>query len=197
MLHPRARICTWCRPCESARRSRSFRLDRPDVRVLSDRNADDEFATKDLEEWLKERGVAVGRANAAIIRLERVSNERAKKLFDKPEEGYAIAPASARELVISAETDAGIFYGAQTVKQLIRGSGKDAVLLLPTIRDWPAMAHRGLSDDWSRGPLPNMEFREARNPHAGGLQVQHLLALLRTHLCLLPARRWPHFRAAR
>jgi hypothetical protein len=50
------------------------------------------------------------------------------------------------------------------VKQLIRGSGKDAVLLVPTLRDWPAMAHRGLSDDWSRGPLPNMDFlkREIR-----------------------------------
>jgi hypothetical protein len=57
-----------------------------------------------------------------------------------------------------------LFYGAQTVKQLIRGSGKDAVLFVPTIRDWPAMAHRGVSDDWSRGPLPNMEFlkREIR-----------------------------------
>ena len=50
------------------------------------------------------------------------------------------------------------------MKQLIRGSGKDSVLLVPTLRDWPAMAHRGLSDDWSRGPLPNMEFlkREIR-----------------------------------
>ncbi len=65
---------------------------------------------------------------------------------------------------MTAATGAGIFYGSQTVKQLIRGSGKDAVLLVPTIRDWPAMAHRGLSDDWSRGPLPNMEFvkREIR-----------------------------------
>src|ERR1019366_820527 len=36
--------------------------------------------------------------------------------------------------------------------------------LAPTLRDWPAMAHRGLSDDWSRGPLPNMDFlkREIR-----------------------------------
>ena len=38
------------------------------------------------------------------------------------------------------------------------------MLLVPTLRDWPAMAHRGLSDDWSRGPLPNMDFlkREIR-----------------------------------
>ena len=134
------------------------------VRVVSDRNAEDEFAAKDLEASLKERGVSVGKANAAIIRLERISKERAKELFEKPEEAYAIAPVSARELVIRATSSAGLFYGAQTVKQLVRGSGKDAVLLIPTIRDWPAMAHRGLSDDWSRGPLPNMEFlkREIR-----------------------------------
>jgi hexosaminidase len=134
------------------------------VRVVSDRNAEDEFAAKDLEESLKERGVAVGKANAAIIRLERISKGRAKERFERPEEAYVIAPVSARELVISAETDAGIFYGAQTAKQLIRGAGKDTLLLVPTIRDWPAMPHRGISDDWSRGPLPNMNFlkREIR-----------------------------------
>ena len=80
------------------------------------------------------------------------------------DEGYVIVPVGVRGLAVIAETSAGLFYGAQTVKQLIRGSGKDAVLLAPTIRDWPAMAHRGISDDWSRGPLPNMEFlkREIR-----------------------------------
>ena len=75
-----------------------------------------------------------------------------------------MCPTAQGGLAVIAETSAGIFYGAQTVKQLIRGSGKDAVLLAPTLRDWPAMAHRGLSDDWSRGPLPNMDFlkREIR-----------------------------------
>ena len=132
------------------------------LRIVSDKNAEDEFAAKDLEESLKERGIAVGKQNAVSIRLERVV--AAKDSFEKPEEAYRIAPTAARGLTVSAETGAGIFYGAQTVKQLIRGSGKDAVLLIPTIRDWPAMAHRGLSDDWSRGPLPNMEFlkREIR-----------------------------------
>jgi hypothetical protein len=57
-----------------------------------------------------------------------------------------------------------MFYGAQTLKQLIRGAGPFPDLLVPTIRDWPAMAHRGISDDWSRGPLPTMDFlkREIR-----------------------------------
>jgi len=80
------------------------------------------------------------------------------------EEGYLIVPYLGRGLAVVAETSTGLFYAAQTIKQLIRGSGKDAVLLVPTIRDWPAMAHRGLSDDWSRGPMPNMDFlkREIR-----------------------------------
>ena len=134
------------------------------LRIVSDRNAEDEFALKDLEESLKERGIPIGKENAATIRFARVNAAHANDVFEKPEEAYKIEPASARGLTVSAETDAGIFYGAQTVKQLIRGNGKDAVLLVPTIRDWPAMAHRGLSDDWSRGPLPNMDFlkREIR-----------------------------------
>jgi hypothetical protein len=75
-----------------------------------------------------------------------------------------IAPAGVGSVVVIAKTTTGFFYGAQTVKQLVRGSGKQMVLLVPTLRDWPAMAHRGLSDDWSRGPLPNMEYvkREIR-----------------------------------
>src|ERR1700739_606817 len=134
------------------------------LRIVSDKNAEDEFAAKDLEDSLKERGVAIGKTNAAIIHFERVSGAHAKELFEKPEEAYMIASTGARGLTISAETGAGIFYGAQTAKQLVRGSGKDAVLLVPSIRDWPAMPHRGLSDDWSRGPLPNMDFlkREIR-----------------------------------
>ncbi len=106
----------------------------------------------------------------SAIRLERVSEKellaRRGLSFDPAmhDEGYAIVPDDQGGLRVIAETPTGFFYGAQTVKQLIRSSGANTVLLVPTIRDWPAMAHRGLSDDWSRGPLPNMEFvkREIR-----------------------------------
>jgi N-acetyl-beta-hexosaminidase len=90
------------------------------------------------------------------------------------DEGYVITwdDQSATAAVI-AETSAGLFYGAQTLKQLPRrgvlcGTGApsplDECVFVPTIRDWPAMAHRGISDDWSRGPIPNMDFlkREIR-----------------------------------
>jgi hypothetical protein len=109
------------------------------------------------------------------------------------DEGYVIVPAGTRGLAVIAETSAGIFYGAQTVKQLTRGSGKEAVLLVPTLRDWPAMAHRGLSDDWSRGPLPNMEFlkREIRTLAAYKINIfspyfEHTFAYASTPIAAFP-----------
>ena len=139
--------------------------------VTAEKNAEDQFAVEDLiEDRLGKRTV---RQDAPFIRLERAQSTPAQALlaanhlsFDPAmhDEGYIIVPDGQGGLAVIAETSAGIFYGAQTVKQLIRGSGKDAVLLVPTLRDWPAMAYRGISDDWSRGPLPSMDFlkREIR-----------------------------------
>lgn len=137
---------------------------------------DDSYAAEDLiETTLGKRQV---QQDAPFIRLERLNpagstSDPAQALLDANhlsfdpamhDEGYILVPDGQGGLAVIAETSAGIFYGVQTLKQLIRGSGKDEVLLAPTIRDWPAMAHRGLSDDWSRGPIPNMEFlkREIR-----------------------------------
>ncbi|MGA7856283.1 MAG: family 20 glycosylhydrolase [Terracidiphilus sp.] len=151
----------------------SIPLGETSLRVSVERDTEDEFAAKDLEETLKSRDVHLSEHESSLISLDRAESKAGKELlarhglkFDPAmhEEGYVIVPDGTKGLAVIAETSAGLFYGAQTVKQLIRGSGKDAVLLVPTLRDWPAMAHRGLSDDWSRGPLPNMDFlkREIR-----------------------------------
>ena len=133
----------------------------------------DSFAAEDLRKAFIARGVkwdsGKGSIPITLIRYRPVSGkvmlDQQKLIFDSQmlEEGYVLMPFG-DGLAVIGNSSAGIFNGAQTVKQLIRGSGKDAVLLVPTIRDWPAMAHRGLSDDWSRGPLPTMDFlkREIR-----------------------------------
>ncbi len=139
--------------------------------VLAGNNTEDEFVAADLRK--ESAGRAVVGKPAPTIRLERMTNSSVAKevlshhhvAFDPAmhDEGYVIVPEG-NGIVVVAETAAGLFYGAQTAKQLIHWSGQNPVLFAPTIRDWPAMAHRGLSDDWSRGPLPNMEFvkREIR-----------------------------------
>ncbi len=75
------------------------------------------------------------------------------------EEGYAIVPAG-HTLAVVAASDTGIFYGAQTVKQMISGTGEKATLTTAVIRDWPAMRYRGLHDDLSRGPIPTLDFQK-------------------------------------
>jgi hypothetical protein len=136
------------------------------------KNEEDSFAANDLEQTLKiDR--AKGTHPSSVIRFERADSNIGKDLLSRNhlvfdpamhDEGYVLVPDGRSGMALIAQTSAGLFYGAQTIKQLVRGSGKDAVLLAPAIRDWPAMAHRGLSDDWSRGPLPNMDFlkREIR-----------------------------------
>jgi hypothetical protein len=162
-LVPAVRECTAVDEIPLGEGAVSIRHDQPE----------DEFAAKDLEQSLKNREVHVAGGLRLGISLVRADSASGKTLlasrhlaFDPAmhDEGYVLLPDSRVGFAIVGESPAGLFYGAQTVKQLIRGSGKDAVLLAPTIRDWPAMAHRGLSDDWSRGPLPNMEFlkREIR-----------------------------------
>ena len=141
--------------------------------VVSTSNDEDHFAAGDLEHAIAADGVVVGAGRPIVITLLRAESpngkqalERAHLAFDPAmhDEGYAIVPDGRHGLDVIAETSAGIFYGAQTVKQLVRGSGKEATLLAPALRDWPAMPHRGISDDWSRGPIPNMDFlkREIR-----------------------------------
>jgi hypothetical protein len=75
------------------------------------------------------------------------------------DEGYAIIP-DGKGLAITAASGPGIFYALQTVKQLVTGYGANALLHTATIRDWPAMRYRGLSDDLSRGPFPTFDFQK-------------------------------------
>ena len=144
------------------------------VVITSAANDDDRFAASDLADALKERRIRVtpGSASSAgaafRIALMRSQSPAAQTLlrrnsvaFDGAmrDEGYAIIGDVNRLTVIGA-TAAGLFYGAQTVKQLIDGEGSDARIYPVTIRDWPAMRYRGFHDDLSRGPVPTLDFQK-------------------------------------
>ncbi|MGO8720599.1 MAG: family 20 glycosylhydrolase [Acidobacteriaceae bacterium] len=55
---------------------------------------------------------------------------------------------------IKAKSSAGIFYGVQTLCQLVEADGT-----IPEVKieDWPALAYRGVLVDMSEGPLPTKE----------------------------------------
>jgi hexosaminidase len=123
-------------------------------------NSEDQFAADDLAATLHARQIPVAEPEGFVIELDRLSEHPDANFTDemKPE-GYTIA-TTPEGLTVTGATAAGVFYGAQTVKQLIEGSGLNAVLHAAAIHDWPAMKYRGLDDDLSRGPITTLEFQK-------------------------------------
>ncbi|HEY5441456.1 MAG TPA: beta-N-acetylhexosaminidase [Gemmatimonadaceae bacterium] len=140
------------------------------VTIIGAGNDDDRFAAKDLTETLKARGIRVATgANAGFrISLLRLDSPTARRVLDDNKiaftdemkaEGYVLL-ATKDGVAIVAASGAGLFYGAQTLKQLIRTDGAAPRVQLAIIRDWPAMKYRGFHDDLSRGPVPTLEFQK-------------------------------------
>jgi hypothetical protein len=113
----------------------------------------DAFASQDLSQSLAARGIAA--AGPYTIQLVRSQDLPAPMQA----EGYTIS-TTAQAVTITAASAEGLFYGVQTLKQLIEHDGAGAVLHPVTIRDWPAMRYRGIQDDLSRGPASTLEFQE-------------------------------------
>jgi hexosaminidase len=140
------------------------------VRVLvSGDDADDRFAASNLKDALESRGVHLRETPAAVrLWLLRDDSLRAQRLlhreglvFDAPmqAEGYALV-TDQHDAYVIGHSAAGVFYGAQTLAQLVTPGGDGPVLRGAAIRDWPAMRWRGVHDDLSRGPVPTLEFQK-------------------------------------
>lgn len=138
---------------------------------------DDHFAAQQLVAEVQAhlgRELRMGKADdgAAILigRMERdkaVDAAVAKLGLSLPgeaaQEGYILS-VKPEGVVVAARTASGIFYGVQTVKQLIRANLTADTIPCCTILDWPALRYRGWQDDISRGPIPTLDYlkREVR-----------------------------------
>ncbi len=61
---------------------------------------------------------------------------------------------SPKGVEIHGRSSAAVFYGVETLVQLVEGEGAQASLPEVEIQDWPALAFRGVMVDMSHGPLP-------------------------------------------
>jgi N-acetyl-beta-hexosaminidase len=76
---------------------------------------------------------------------------------DLDKQGYVIRVSDSGVLV-AGHTAQGLFYGVQTLRQLLRPEGKTLSVPALVIRDWPSMEWRGVSDDISRGPILTLDY---------------------------------------
>jgi hypothetical protein len=133
------------------------------IRLTPEAGAEDRFAAQMLSHFLSQRAskaisIAHGEAARPAILLNRTGQVDAIPVPGEhpgPEsrEAYTlkVTPQGAE---IQAVSSAGLFYGVQTLSQMVEGEGANAILPEAEIRDWPSLAYRGTMVDMSHGPLP-------------------------------------------
>jgi hypothetical protein len=126
--------------------------------VCSGCNSEDAFAANDLRHTLADRGVPAG-TGLRIVLHRLAQHPDASFTEEMRAEGYTIRYAN-RTLTLTGATGTGLFYAAQTAKQMIERLPSGFVLHAADIHDWPAMRYRGLHDDLSRGPVDTLAFQK-------------------------------------
>jgi len=84
-------------------------------------------------------------------------------------EGYVLV-INKKQRLIAANTETGIFYGLQTLKQLTRSKWNTAL----SITDWPSFEHRVIYDDISRGPIPTVDYIKKQIERMAELKINYL-----------------------
>lgn len=103
------------------------------------------------------------KANIILYAIEEHPNTEIKKYLSNSEklqkigeQGYWLK-IEKNQIKLIANTERGLFYGVQTLKQLIK-TAKNGNLPTLEIIDWPALEYRGWMDDISRGPIPTVAY---------------------------------------
>ncbi len=96
----------------------------------------------------------------------RAASSRASRAEATPED-YTLQVCP-DEVTCVAAGSAGLYYGLQTLLQLVRANRRDGGLPCLTIRDWPSLRWRCFQDDLTRGPsstLDTLKLQTALGSH--------------------------------
>ena len=132
------------------------------IRFASPPNADDSFAAEELASRLSALSqtkvpIEPPQPSATAIRLNR-TGEGGALPADNESPGLDSREAYTLQITtngaeIRGRSSAAVFYGVQTLLQMVEGAGAGAVLPVAEVKDWPALAYRGVMIDFSEGEL--------------------------------------------
>ena len=107
---------------------------------------------------------AAGKAEDGAIVLARLQDSRVRQFLARNglkadelvgEDGYLLF-SDKPHLIVAANTGQGLFYGVQTLRQLLRPAGKGLICPAVGIRDWPSLEVRGPQDNVSSETVPEV-----------------------------------------
>jgi hexosaminidase len=117
---------------------------------------------------------AAGKAEGGAIVLARLQDARVRRFLARNglkadelvgEDGYLLF-SDKTHLIVAANTGQGLFYGVQTLRQLLRPEGKGLMCPAVGIRDWPSLQRRVVQEDVSREVAPEALKNMFRGPGA-------------------------------
>ncbi|MGC1644692.1 MAG: glycoside hydrolase family 20 zincin-like fold domain-containing protein [Candidatus Sulfotelmatobacter sp.] len=129
---------------------------RTKIFVLLGHQSEDRIAAETLaEEVADQSGLkldilgmkAAGKAEDGAIVLARLQDSRVRKFLARNglkadnvvgTDGYLLFSDNSH-LIVAANTGQGLFYGVQTLRQLLRPAGKGLICPAVGIRDWPSL----------------------------------------------------------
>jgi len=146
------------------------------IRVILEKgNVRDAFAAEILLKACKDRGIAApkiydktdlktpgkptiiaGDPCRHFLLLEAMKKNGIEISQEMGDDGY-ILHISPSQILIAGNTAAGIYYGFQTLIQLLPEKGETGIPCV-SIRDWSSLRHRGISMDFARGQFPTPEY---------------------------------------
>ena len=185
-------------PKEVQLREGSFHV-KPTTRILVEfaHQAEDRIAAETLAEEIHDQsGLKISivgerieaKPEPSTIVLARLQDIKVKRFLASKglkgdsigDQGYLLFSDDSH-LIVAANTGQGLFYGVQTLRQLLHGDGHNLVCPAVSIRDWPSMEWRGAQDDISRGPIPTEDFMKRQIRTLAAYKV-NLFALYMEHV---------------
>jgi len=185
-------------PKEVQLHSGSFRV-KPTTKILVEfgHQAEDRIAAETLAEEIRDQsGLKISitgeksdaKRKPSTIVLARLQDRRVKEFLASKglkadsigDQGYLLY-SDRLHLIVAANTGQGLFYGVQTLRQLLRAEGHTLICPAVSIRDWPSMEWRGVQDDISRGPIPTEDYMKQQIRSLAAFKV-NLFALYMEHV---------------
>jgi len=153
---------------------------RTKIFVLLGHQSEDRIAAETLaEEVAEQSGLKLdilgmkpaGKAEDGAIVLARLNDARVRRFLAKNglkadaeigDDGYLLF-SDKDHLIVAANSGQGLFYGVQTLRQLLRPTGKGVICPAVGIRDWPGETIN-LSGEASRKAGPPLVVKQWRAP---------------------------------
>ena len=143
----------------------------PDVQIILLSPVDeDRYAAESLQEELQtvtgqkvptvSSPAAPGKAAILLGRLDQSSmrallEARGINADGIGAQGYVLDVSPGR-IFVAGKDGPGLFYGVQTLRQLVVAGSQGVTIHGVRVRDWPALLYRGTQVDMSRGPVPTL-----------------------------------------